>query len=230
MNKMFSSALLMALLASVASASASDMGRPMPVPPPYILPLYNWSGFYVGANLGGAWNDTTLNDSFTGFQIGNSSSGVIGGGQLGYNWQSGPLMLGAEWMFDGTSLSASRTVGFLQGAANTNWLTTFAGRLGWVSNNWLFYGKGGGGWADASVTLTNLANGTQLSNSHTSAGWLAGAGIEYGITPNWTLKFEYDYLGMNTWTANSTLFAPNADRVSVKPNIQTFIVGANFKF
>jgi opacity protein-like surface antigen len=202
----------------------------MPVPPPYIPPLYNWSGFYVGANLGGAWNDTTLNDSFTGFQIGNSSSGVIGGGQLGYNWQSGPLMLGAEWMFDGTSLSASRTVGFLQGAANTNWLTTFAGRLGWVSNNWLFYGKGGGGWADASVTLTNLANGTQLSNSHTSAGWLAGAGIEYGITPNWTLKFEYDYLGMNTWTANSTLFAPNADRVSVKPNIQTFIVGANFKF
>jgi opacity protein-like surface antigen len=202
----------------------------MPMPLPFIPPIYNWSGFYVGANLGGAWRDTTLSDSFTGFQIGNSSSGVIGGGQLGYNWQPGPLMLGAEWMFDGTSLNATRTVGFLQGAANTNWLTTFAGRLGWASNNWLFYGKGGGGWADTSVTLTNLANGTQLSSSHTNAGWLAGAGIEYGITPNWTLKFEYDYLGMNTWTANSTLFAPNADRVSVKPNIQTFIFGANFKF
>jgi outer membrane immunogenic protein len=78
--------------------------------------------------------------------------------------------------------------------------------------------------------LTSLANGTQLNNSHTNAGWLAGVGIEYGITPNWMIKFEYDYLGMNTWTANSTLFAPNADSLSVKPNIQTFVVGFNFKF
>jgi opacity protein-like surface antigen len=78
--------------------------------------------------------------------------------------------------------------------------------------------------------LTNLANGTQVSRSNTNAGWLLGAGIEYGFAPNWTVKVEYDYLGLNTWNANSTIFAPNADRFSVKPNVQTFTMGFNYKF
>jgi outer membrane immunogenic protein len=79
---------------------------------------------------------------------GNSSSGVVDGGQLGYNYQFGGLVLGAEWTFDGTSLNAPRTVGALQGAGNTKWITTIAGRSGVAADNVLYYGKAGGGWAN----------------------------------------------------------------------------------
>jgi outer membrane immunogenic protein len=229
MDRIFSTAVVLALVGAAGSANGADMSRPS-VAPPYIVPAYNWTGIYFGGNIGGAWAHTTLNDSFTGFQIGNSASGVVGGSQLGFNYQTGNLVIGAEWMFEGTSLSSTHTVAGLQGTVSNNWLTTLAGRFGWAANNWLYYGKAGGGWTDISATLTNLANGTQVSRSNTNAGWLLGAGIEYGFAPNWTVKVEYDYLGLNTWNANSTIFAPNADRFSVNPNVQTFTMGFNYKF
>jgi outer membrane immunogenic protein len=145
----------------------------------------------------------------------------VGGGQLGYNYQTGNLVLGAEWTFDGTSLNASRTAGSLQGAANTNWITTVAARFGVAANNVLYYGKAGGGWANNSATLTNLNNGSQAGSSNTNGGWLLGAGVEYALAPQWSAKLEYDYLGLNTWNVNSTLFAPNVDRFGFNRNIQT---------
>jgi outer membrane immunogenic protein len=230
MKRISSTVILTALVVAAGSAHGADMLRPMPPAPPYIAPVYNWTGFYLGANLGGGWGHTTSIDSFTGIQIGNTAAGVVGGGQLGFNYQTGNFVLGAEWMFEGTSISSSHAVAGLQASANNNWVTTVAGRFGWAANNALFYGKAGGGWADTSVSLTSLANGTKVTGSNTNAGWLVGGGIEYGLTPNWTVKVEYDYLGLNTWNANSTLFAPNADRLSVRPNVQTFVVGVNYKF
>jgi outer membrane immunogenic protein len=135
MNRIFSSAILLALVGAAGSASGADMSRPVSVAPPYIMPVYNWTGIYLGGNLGGGWTHTTLNDSFTGVQIGNSGSGVVGGGQLGFNYQAGNLVVGAEWMFEGTSLSSTHTVAGLQGTVSNNWLTTLAGRFGWAANN-----------------------------------------------------------------------------------------------
>jgi outer membrane immunogenic protein len=183
-----------------------------------------------GRQPGGGWASSTLSDSFTGASIGTSSSGIVGGGQLGYNYQIGNFVLGAEWTFDGTSLNASRTVGALQGSADTNWMTTVAARFGIAANNWLFYGKAGGGWANNSATLTNLNNGFQISSSNTNGGWLVGGGLEYAFAPQWSTKLEYNYLGLNSWNVNSTLFAPNADRFSVSRNIQTLTVGVNYRF
>jgi len=228
--KTFSSALLTALIATSTIANAADLSRPMAAPPPYVMPIYDWSGFYAGANIGGGWASTTLSDSVTGAQIGNSTAGVIGGSQLGFNYQTGNLVFGAEWTIEGTSLGATHAVGLLQGSAHTGWLTTLAGRFGWAADNWLFYGKAGGGWADTSATMTNLANGMQVSGSHTSAGWLAGGGIEYGVSRNWTVKLEYNYLGLDSWNAPSTIFSPNSSRFSVNPNIQMLTVGFNYKF
>ena len=123
---------------------------------PLPLPIYNWTGFYVGANLGGAWVSGTLSDSFTGGSVSASSSGVIGGGQFGYNFQNGNFVFGAELVFDGTSLDASGSAGPLSATAKTNWVTTLAARFGWAaSNNWLWYGKAGGGWAHNEATVTN---------------------------------------------------------------------------
>src|SRR5579864_549096 len=229
MNRTFPIAILMAVMSAAGAASAADVSRPM-VPVPYMAPVYSWTGWYVGANLGGGWTHTTLSDNFTGLQISDTAGGVMGGGQLGLDYQAGNLVVGAEWMFDGTSLSSTRTVAGLQGSASTHWVTTFAGRFGWAVDNTLFYGKAGGGWTGTSASLTNLANGTQITGSNTNAGWLVGGGFEYGIGRNWTVKLEYDYLGLNTSNANSTLFAPNADRFSIRPNVQTFVVGVNYRF
>ena len=234
------------LLAVSSGAFAADLGaRAAYPPPPPPLPIYNWTGFYIGANLGGAWASGTLTDNVTGASITGNHAGVIGGGTFGYNWQFAPnWVVGIEGMFDGTSISkTTSTVNgtyaglpvSLQGSANTNWLSTVAARIGFAENNWLFYAKGGGGWANntASVTGAVLTNnvgwvGGTLSASNTTAGWLAGVGIEYALTQNWTVKAEYDYLGLEHYTA-TTAFAPG-DSINVARNINLFTVGVNYKF
>ena len=150
--------------------------RPPPriVPPPAPIFVYNWTGFYVGGNLGGAWASGTLTDSFTGASLSDSKSGFIGGGQVGFNYQITNFVIGAEWDFDGTSLNASRTGGFVTASANTNWVTTVAARFGVAAGSWLFYGKAGGGWVNNHATVTNNLTGASLSASNTNSGWLAG--------------------------------------------------------
>ena len=87
------------LISITLNGQAADVVRPVPYP--LALPVYNWTGFYIGANLGGAWASGTLSDSFTGGSVSASSSGVIDGGQLGYNFQNGNFVFGAELVFDG---------------------------------------------------------------------------------------------------------------------------------
>src|SRR5215471_10604661 len=78
-----------ALLLLSSSAFAADLPI-RKAPPPLPIPVYNWTGFYIGGNLGGAWEDTTLTDSHFGVSFSNNRSGFIGGGQIGYNWQVSP--------------------------------------------------------------------------------------------------------------------------------------------
>jgi opacity protein-like surface antigen len=97
-----------------------------------------------------------------------------------------------------------------------------AGRLGLVDDRWLVFAKAGGGWVQSNATL-NLA-GTNWTGSNTASGWLLGAGIEYGSKSHWTLKLEYDYLGLSNWnSATVPALALNRDLQMVK-------FGANYKF
>ena len=86
------------------SAIAADLRRPAYTPPP---PVSNWTGFYIGGNLGGAWARGSVNDSLFGLSASSDRSGFIGGGQLGVNYQFSNIVLGAEWDFDWTSLDAT---------------------------------------------------------------------------------------------------------------------------
>jgi len=231
-----SSVAAFAVIASSGAFAADLLVRKAPPPPPpVVVPLYNWTGFYIGGNLGGAWTSGTLTDNFTGASFSGNHSGFIGGGQIGYNWQVAPqLVLGVESMFDGTSLGkSSNTItavngNVLQGSAHTNWLSTVAGRVGYAANNWLFYGKGGGGWVNNSATVTDVTTGVSFTNSNTNSGWLAGAGIEYGLTRNWTTKVEYDHLGLSNWTRASPLFV--GDTITLSRQINMVTVGVNYKF
>jgi opacity protein-like surface antigen len=227
-----------ALLVASSAAFAADLGRPAPAAAPIIMPIYNWTGFYIGANLGGAWANGTLTDNFTGASFSGTHSGVIGGGTLGYNWQVSPnFVVGFEGTFDGTSIGNTSNIvtvpilgtpTAIQGSIGTNWVATLAARFGIAVNNVLYYAKGGGGWADNSASLTNTITGVSVSGSNTRSGWLAGGGIEYGLSPNWTIKAEYDYLGLSNWT-NSGPLSP-VDTFNISRQINVFTVGVNYKF
>ena len=150
-------AALLAVISPGAFAADVPVRGPASVPPALApIPFYNWTGFYIGGNLGGAWETGTLTDDFTGASFSNTRSGFIGGGQIGYNWQVSPaFVLGVEWMFDGTDIRSDTDVVTVptrfgpttfQASSNVDWIMTLAARFGWAANNWLFYGKAGGGW------------------------------------------------------------------------------------
>jgi len=220
-------------LAATASASAADLpSRPVKAPIYAVAAVYNWTGFYVGANLGGAWSNVAVNSNFAAGEWSFNNSNFMLGGQLGYNYQIGQFVLGGEWEFDWAN--GSKTSGFhptalgpLQASFNSDWVMTLAARFGFAVDTWLFYAKAGGGWTQVNNQLKNPAGGMVANNSSTNAGWLVGGGIEYAFAQNWTGKIEYSYLGLNdnTFSANGT-----PRRITVSPNLSMFKVGVNYKF
>jgi outer membrane immunogenic protein len=222
-------------LGMAGPAQAADMPQPAPPPAPvYMPPPFTWTGFYIGANFGGAWASTTLTDNLTDSSVTGSLSGWLGGGQVGFNYQIGSFVWGVEGTFDASSLN-STTGGIitaagpvLQVAANTKWVSTLAARFGFAADRALFYGKAGGGWVGNNATITNLATGSSATSSNTNSGWMLGAGVEYAFTPNWTVEIEYDYLGLRGWTATSPVDV--VDTVNVKRQLNIVMAGINYKF
>jgi outer membrane immunogenic protein len=219
-------------------AHAADLGRPPPpVQPVYVAPVFTWTGFYIGGNLGVAFTKGDVTDSFgDGFRFAQNAV-FAGGGQIGANYQWNWLVVGVEAAFDwlANNQNSSGTVfvpgvGSIQLSANDRWITTLAARVGVANNNWLYYAKGGGGWVGVNnPTLTNVTTGGSISvsNSNSNSGWLVGAGIEWAFAPNWTAKVEYDFLGLN----DSTFTVPGGDVITTtNRDVQTVTVGINYLF
>jgi len=222
-----------ALVLTPASVFAADMAvRRAPPPSPYLPPpaIYNWNGFYIGGNLGGIFETSQFTDPGLGVTFSDNRSGFLGGGQIGYNWQIAPwAVVGVEWMFDGTSLSTTNVdpITMVQENQRVDWVTTVAGRFGFAANNWLFYGKGGGGWVHDRLSVNDFETGTGFTASQTSGGWLAGVGIEYGITRNWTVRVDYSHIGLDS-VNDLGFFA--GDVVTLSRHFDIVTAGANFKF
>src|SRR6516165_8557878 len=132
---------------------AADMAVKAPPPPP--VPMFSWTGFYIGGNIGGAWSNNRWNvvDPLFVTGLGNNNNGVfIGGGQIGGNYQIGQFVIGGEWDFDWAANNNNNTGVFIPGVGNIvvnnndRWITTVAARFGWAIDHWLIYGKAGGGW------------------------------------------------------------------------------------
>jgi opacity protein-like surface antigen len=221
-NAMINLLLRIAVLAATfgtAVAHAADM--PTKAPPAFVsAPPYNWSGFYVGANFGGAWTSGSLNIPNNNFYGGLTE--FIGGVQAGYNFQSGHLLLGVEGDFDGATFSHPALPTPTLGSVSQNWIGTVAGRIGLVEDRWLIYGKAGGGWVHSNATLN--FPGVSWSGSNTSSGWLIGAGLEYGFKSHWTVRLEYDFLSLANWTSSTV------PSVQLNRDVQMVKAGINYKF
>ena len=248
MRKLFhTTAALSVLLATSMAANAADVPPYAPPPPVYAPPVYAppplWTGFYLGGNIGGAWANRDVTDTFLGvnFNNGNNNGVFIGGGQLGFNWQISNFVLGFEADIDGAANNNKTGTVFIPTVAtiqssNNRWITTLAARFGVTNGYWLFYGKAGGGWVGSDdFTVTNLTTGASItaSNNNTNSGWLVGAGVEWAFAPNWSAKVEYNYLGLNDVTftvpAGSSFLAGDTFTQSNR-NIQMVKAGINYQF
>jgi opacity protein-like surface antigen len=201
----------------VSVAAAADM----PVKaPPLPEPLYNWSGAYMGANFGGAWSSGNLNIPNNNFYGGLTE--FIAGVQAGYNIQAGHFLFGVEGDFDGATFGHPALPAPTLGSVSQDWIGTIAGRAGIVEDRWLVYGKLGGGWVHNNAVLN--FPGVSWSGSNTSSGWLAGVGLEYGFKSHWTVRLEYDFLGISNWTS-ATL-----PSIQLNRDLQMVKAGINYKF
>ncbi len=208
---MFRKILLSSALAAVSSVSlAADLPRraPAPAPAPYSpAPVSAWTGFYAGAQLGVAWDKddvsaTNAAGALVGFGNLNTSA-VVGGIHAGYNHQlpGSAVVIGVEGDFEGSGINKTSNVFYsaagalLPGAYTLNtkidWQGSLRARVGYAFGDALLYATGGVAFADIK---TNYASaGTAAGYSGVHAGWTAGAGLEYAISRNWTVRGEYRY-------------------------------------
>jgi outer membrane immunogenic protein len=239
-------------LATSQLASAADLGpvkrAPPQAPAAYIPPPpppFSWTGFYIGGNVGAAWTHGDVADSFGFINSGNSQHAVFaGGGQVGANYQWNWLVVGVEADFDWLANNNNSSNSFVgpgghafQLSFNDRWITTVAGRVGVAFptfNNWLFYGKAGGGWVGVNnPTLTDVTNGNSISfsNSNSNSGLLVGGGVEWAFAPNWTARLEYDKLFLDNRTFTVAGGFLNGDSITVfHRDVQTVTVGVNYLF
>jgi len=229
-------ALAASTAVSISSAAAADLPvRPAPAPtaPVAYAPaaIYNWTGFYVGGQIGAGFGNSSWSDPFTGANnTFNSGAGFLGGAQVGGNVQFNMVVLGVEGDLSWTGLKGSG-VDSVGNAINTNvdWTSTVTGRAGVAFDRVLVYGKGGVAFAQDKSGFTDIF-GNSASTTLTRTGWTAGAGIEYGITKNLSAKIEYDYLGfasqaLNFTTPTTPLYTSNANL-----NVQEVKAGLNLRF
>ena len=180
MRKAAFGAIVFAAMGMAVSAQAADLQYQRRAEPYAVQPLvYSWVGPYIGANLGYGWGDITNNPT--------KPSGVLGGVQAGYNWQSGAWVFGLEG--DVQINGADDT--FAPWKFSNPWFGTARGRVGYAFNNFLVYGTGG--LAFGEVSGQNFF----LTENHGSIGWTAGAGVEMALNKNWSAKAEYLYVDLS---------------------------------
>jgi outer membrane immunogenic protein len=218
MRKVTLSLLAAAGLAlGVQSASAADLGRPVyKAPAPAVVAAYNWSGFYLGGHVGGAWSQEDL--SAVGLVGTTDPDGFIGGVQAGYNWQADRWVFGIEGDWSWSGADGSTAVGLI--TSDQNWYATLTGRLGYAWDNWMWYVKGGAAWVDAEYGF-----GAFGTVSDTRVGWTIGTGVEWALAPQWSAKLEYNYLdfGKDTYNLGGTPF-------DVDTQVHLVKAGINYRF
>jgi outer membrane immunogenic protein len=246
-----SAALTFTLCFGVATAFAADLPSPAIIPSPaYLPPVYNWTGFYVGGNMGAGWtglSNTNFSDTLGSSFTGPTNTQFVGGGQVGANYQfGGGVVVGVEAMFDWftvshnnpvTATDPTNTVAANIGVADARWLTTATGRIGYAWDRVLLYAKGGGAWVATTSPSISIAGGGPASfsavNNTTVSTWTAGFGLEWAFSSNWSARAEYDYIALPNQSLTVAPATPTfgGDVISFNNrNLSIFTAAINYKF
>jgi len=205
-------------------AHAADLPArtpPLVAPPP---PIFSWTGPYVGLHAGYGWGPSRFYLPATGYSSSFSTSGVIGGAQLGYNYQINRFVLGLEGDIDGTSLSRT--------AFDPLTATTYSsqmpvegsirGRFGITWDRALLYATGGLALGQEKSTFT--PPGASFTRGLT--GWTVGGGLAYAMTDHWSMRGEYRF----TQFERATDTPPAAPAISHRLDQHAVRVGVDYKF
>jgi outer membrane immunogenic protein len=219
------SATLAGVLLSVSLAAAADLPvRNYPIRQT-LLPVFTWTGFYAGAQIGAAWQRDRLTETDTcGLCIPDVAhghgAGVLGGLHAGANWQTGALVVGLEGDMELANLRL-RTV-YPSSApdafsSHIGWQGSFRGRLGYAIDRLLIYATGGLAFADIRHSYDRFdlvpgpnalyTLGASESMSRVRTGWTLGGGLEYAFTNAWSANIEYRYTDFGRRTDVPAIFS-----------------------
>jgi outer membrane immunogenic protein len=239
----------------IGSALAADLPARAPVytkAPVAVAPIYNWSGFYIGLNGGGAssrdcWDLTnggggTVPAISTGCH---NATGALAGGQVGYRWQMTNWVFGLEAQGDWANLKGSNisAIGTFAGApfldqTKIDGIGLFTGQVGYAWNNVLWYAKGGAAVTHdtyngiAQAATAGFAVGSVFDQaSETRWGGAIGTGLEIGFAPGWSVAFEYDHLFMGRNSRDLiNVLGPFDRTMSIRQDVDMGTVRVNYTF
>jgi outer membrane immunogenic protein len=238
MKKVLYASVGVVALLRAGTSTAADMPRRVPVEPAPVA--FSWNGFYVGGHTGVAVGRTTTSNNapYGGFDAGVPLSFdlnpvmIFGGGQLGYNWQYGAYVFGLE--SDIGYLGLRETIrpapdDFV--SLHYGWYATMTGRLGFASNSVLTYVKGGAAVASITNQAGNMVGGVIdpdgfADTKKTRWGWTVGAGFEYAVARNWSVKTEYLFMDFGKHTTANL----DGDTFTNRNQVHTWKVGVNYRF
>jgi len=242
MKKVFLSTV--ALIAFAAPAAAADLAaRPYTkAPPAPIAAVYDWSGFYIGANGGWGsshkcWDAVTAAGVFVVADGCHNATGGTAGGQLGYRWQAGTWVFGLEGQGNWADFRGSSTSLFFPGPgfSNTSKIDAFGlftGQIGMAWNNVLLYVKGGAAVTGDKYDIFTAPGGVLLASANeTRWGGAVGGGFEFGFAPNWSAGFEYDHLFMQD--KNLTFTGPGGASFSterIRQDVDLVTIRVNYRW
>jgi outer membrane immunogenic protein len=250
-----------AALMTIAPANAADLG----LLPMYAAPrAFTWSGCYIGGNIGGGWGRENVSipnlAQTTGVlelvgvsfpSVTGNTKGVLGGGQVGCNYQFAPnWVIGIEGdgeaagikgdVTESVSFTDPRTGGpnTVTGTAHaeTDWIASVTGRVGWTGDRVMLYAKGGAAWAGDKYSADLPAFNEHIATSVIRPGWTVGGGVEWAFWENWSAKVEYDYYDFSISTRNlalpGTIFGvPEiVPGINIKETISSVKFGINYRF
>jgi outer membrane immunogenic protein len=209
MRKLLLSSVVLLIAPGIAAAADLPSRKDAPIYSP--VPVYNWSGFYVGLNAGLGWsNSSTVYVTGPGVNTslgtGSDSAGFTGGGQIGYNYQTGQWVFGVETDIQYADVGGKVSWGpyswWGTGGRGSQWFGTLRARAGYAVDRTLFYVTGG-------LAYGGL-NDSWYHGSTSNTGWTLGGGVEYAFTPNWTAKIEGLYINLENGNKSLTqAFAGN---------------------
>jgi outer membrane immunogenic protein len=228
-------------LGATGVASAADMAvKARPVVAPL---MYNWSGCYIGGNVGGGWSrmDTTrvsqdtVGPAFANYGRENDSA-FIGGGQAGCDFQTGSLVFGVQGQFDFGSINGQHAVADFPTFSETNSVRsigTATGRIGYLwTPAFLGYVKGGMAWMNNRNQVFAPGGALFESANFTLPGMTVGVGGEWMFAPNWSVFAEWNYMWIEDDAAHHFTPTPGfvGEVINTRQRAQTALVGVNYKF
>ncbi|MEY9361051.1 outer membrane immunogenic protein [Bradyrhizobium yuanmingense] len=243
MKKLLLASASLFALSALAPASAADLAaRPYTKAPVAPIAVYNWSGFYLGANAGGGWSRNCWDLTSVGPVVVapavaegcHNATGALVGGQIGYRWQSANWVFGLEAQGDwadlkGSNISSPAALAPLVNETRIDAIGLFTGQVGYAWNNVLWYVKGG-----AAVThnkYTGSFGGVTLDTANeTRWGGTVGTGIEFGFAPNWSVGVEYNHLFMGRHNETFTFLGVTTRTDSIKQDVDMATVRLNYTF